>query len=813
MQSQQQLRWRGPPVPRAKPVPPEKWLEHEKELRELYEKMKLDDLMVMMKVRHNFTPSRRQYISQFEKWHLRKYQSPHGSQAVPAPSTSSADAVRSEHEAMQASHTSNAKRQHSLQSSRSSQASRGSSRPPVPPKKRQLLSEFMLSRDPYADLGAAFDNLETPQFEVGSPTAATVTASSSTETPLGGATRSASHNNAVSSLIGDDCRRLSMDEPSEGEMRLPCPTESDASEWEEYDDSLWSTPEVSSDQIARQERRIDSSRPIESFSQHELQDMKIAADCLLTLTFDKESFALNVLLFKHIKHYSGFPTGVVCSALIACARSCEEPSQIEIAQNLLRQALDESKGPINEAEKFVFRMLLADTYTRGRHYEDAIAHVTHAWRSVFSHENILQCLPKEHRALDLILYHHLSRSLHYHELLANEDAPSNDVLLQANPALLESQIQDHFLQKKPGPFELENGRLNNPCIRSCIRWCTREIEGTASEPRPWKTLIKKCEQHRWAQGTGLQRLLTPGMTQRQLFPLLVMALRLYLWQQWQTLRSDPAQQDDLLWAHQAENLMGISASELLGTIAYLIIHESDYAKSKLRRRLLAQARIGASRLSNLSDQKIGVNFLDTFSETAHLGPDMFDVTENISNFTILSWKGVFDLWNADWNAVREVARLYAMEFVEETLFMSLPEVHQSAPLPTNESNTIPQIMCAALLPTLASSLKSSQLSSLRILRDRIQQNVQRAMQEAATTLPSDIFRDPRRSSTSLPSMDELSQAISSTLSLLPLQRASNSALDVLANMSENAMYRLNDIRRNGSIHMQRLLDDEDDEIS
>jgi hypothetical protein len=203
--------------------------------------------------------SRRQYISQFEKWNLRKYQSPYGSKATPVPSTSSADAVLPENKAMQASHTSNAKRPHSLQSSRSSQASRGSSRPPVPPKKRQLLSEFMLSRDPYADLGAAFDNLETPQFEVGSPTAATVTASSSTETPLGRATRSASHNNAMSSIIGDDCRGFSMYEPSEEEM-LPCLTEFDASEWEEYEDSLWSTPEASSDQIAREERRIDSRR-------------------------------------------------------------------------------------------------------------------------------------------------------------------------------------------------------------------------------------------------------------------------------------------------------------------------------------------------------------------------------------------------------------------------------------------------------------------------------------------------------------------------------------------------------------------------
>ncbi|KAF4626226.1 hypothetical protein G7Y89_g11937 [Cudoniella acicularis] len=809
MQSQQQLRWAGPPVPRAKPVPPEKWQEHEKELRELYDKMKLDDLIMMMKVRHNFTPSRRQYISQFEKWKMRKYQSPYGSQAAPAPSTSA-----TERDAVQASQTQNAKRQHSLQSARSSQVSQGSrNRPPVPPKKRQVLSELMLSRDPYADLGAAFDNLETPRFEIGSPITATVRASSSTEIPLGGTIRHTSNTTAMSSLIGSDSSWFSMDEPSEREMLLPCPTESDASEWEDYEHSLWSTPGASSNQTTGRERRIDSSRPIESFSQHELQDMKIAADCLLSLTFDKESFALNVLLFKRIKQYPRCPTSVVHSALIACARSCQQPSQVEIAQNLLHQALDESKGPINEAENFVFRMLLADTYTRGQKYGDAIPHVKHAWRSVFSHRNFLQCLPKEHRALDLILYHYLSRSMRYHELLVDEDAPSNDIQLEVNPALLESQIQDQFLQKKPGPFELEDGRLNNPCIRSCIRWCTKEIEGTASEPRPWKTLIKKCEQHRWAQGTGLQLLVTLRMTENQILLALIFALELYLWQRWQTLRSDPAEQDDLLWAHQAENLMGISASELLGTVSNLIICESHREKSKLNRGLLARARTGASRLSKLSDQKIGVNFLCVFSKVAHLGPNISEGTENISNLIVLSWKGMFDLWNADQDAVRKVACLYAKEFVEETLFISLPEVHHSTPLPSDESKTSPQIMCAALLPTLASSLRSSQLSSLRILRDRIQQNVQHAMQEAAMTLPSDMFGDPRRSSTSLPSMDELSQVMASTLSLLPLHQASNSALDVLASMSDNALYRLGDIRRNGSIHIQRLIDDEDDEIS
>lgn len=56
-QQQVQLQWKGPPVPRAKPIPQEKWEEHKEELCELYQRMTLEDLMAMMKVRHSFAPS------------------------------------------------------------------------------------------------------------------------------------------------------------------------------------------------------------------------------------------------------------------------------------------------------------------------------------------------------------------------------------------------------------------------------------------------------------------------------------------------------------------------------------------------------------------------------------------------------------------------------------------------------------------------------------------------------------------------------------------------------------------------------------
>jgi hypothetical protein len=57
MSGPQQFRWKGPVVPRAKPLPQEKWDEHKDLLCDLYPKMTLEDLMTMMRVKHNFAPS------------------------------------------------------------------------------------------------------------------------------------------------------------------------------------------------------------------------------------------------------------------------------------------------------------------------------------------------------------------------------------------------------------------------------------------------------------------------------------------------------------------------------------------------------------------------------------------------------------------------------------------------------------------------------------------------------------------------------------------------------------------------------------
>lgn len=53
----QKFQFAGPPTPRAKPIPREKWEEHKEKLGSLYQEMKLDDLMVTMKDKYGFAPT------------------------------------------------------------------------------------------------------------------------------------------------------------------------------------------------------------------------------------------------------------------------------------------------------------------------------------------------------------------------------------------------------------------------------------------------------------------------------------------------------------------------------------------------------------------------------------------------------------------------------------------------------------------------------------------------------------------------------------------------------------------------------------
>ena len=204
--------------------------------------------------------------------------------------------------------------------------------------------------------------------------------------------------------------------------------------------------------------------------------------------------------------------------------------------------------------------------------------------------------------------------------------------------------------------------------------------------------------------------------------------------------------------------MGISTAELLSTVYYMILSASPPGKDKSERDFVRQAHMGAISLSQRPDEQVGCQFLEGFSS-------MNSLSANSGNQ----------------KASRSVMQAYAKDFIQKKSWVKPPVVQTDA-LQACTPRQSPEIVAAAFLPTLASSLDSSELASLRSIRDRMQRNVRDAMQGVTMTLPSSALRASSRSVRSVPtiSMSDLSQAMASSLSLSSLQRASSPALDTLA---------------------------------
>jgi hypothetical protein len=236
--------------------------------------------------------------------------------------------------------------------------------------------------------------------------------------------------------------------------------------------------------------------------------------------------------------------------------------------------------------------------------------------------------------------------------------------------------------------------------------------------------------------------------------------------------------------------MGIPASEILATISTLILYDVQYDYNDSPRQLALPALICAKRLSGLSDRELANKFFESLSWKSDI--EMFSESENGSSLLhLLAWRGIYTDKNASkgHRAGFNTARVYVIEFIEKNLALLLPEAHSAATsiasTPHNLSRESLQIVAATLLPTLASSLKSSNLSSLRKLRDRIQQGTKDAMQDASNAAAS------AKTSMDLQSISDLSQAVSS-LNLAPLRDVSSSALELLTTASSNMRNRMGD---------------------
>jgi hypothetical protein len=741
--------------------------------------------------------SRRQYISQFEKWDVHKYKTPSNvltRHATPVRDASGARASQPA-EANGNAHllvddimdgiwlagdpfrdpvipTSSPKRPKSLQSLQSLQQLRGvDGRPKVPPKKRQKLFDYMSSRNsPYADLGLAFDARESslssqnettshpnrvsqsdvdnePNMDIHTPRLRAADSHRPNSDDTGDLDMAMSATSSMKSLELNDNKGKGKGkwEPVPGLSRAPLADETVNLEQLQF-----------TGQTSQQGRRFDCSRTIDTFSEAEIHDMKLAADFLYTVGFDGDAFALYVLLLKRYNPSSYPSSRMTISAMIKCARSAYWPSQVEIAQSHLKQKLKQ-RDESTDVEHFLFRMILADTHARLGDQEFANLIVEHVMGCEFANERLLLQMPNEDRSLDLLTYQYLTHGLSYKDNLVR-DAIARDCIPYDYPVFEMSQLALRFLQQTPGPFALQGGIMENPCIRSCLQWCVAMLESTAMMTESWESVQANDQNSPWTEH-----------------------FRLFccLWECWQSRRTYQESSEALMWASQAEKLMGISAAELLGTLCWIIVRASPKTENSDSDLILLQAHTRAASLMMRSDEELGCHFLDEFT-----------------------YSGTSTRMSPEQKAFRTTAREYARKFIEKSLDITLPEAQGSYAEPNEltELSEIPRMNMSAsrqdlgiLAPTLAPSLGSSTgLSSFersfRTMPLRIRQNITLMRHNPAMALPSSAYAG--NSNSYFVSMSELSQAMESSLSLESLRTAGTSAMERASTVSSRVRERV-----------------------
>jgi hypothetical protein len=497
----------------------------------------------------------------------------------------------------------------------------------------------------------------------------------------------------------------------------------------------------SAEELTGMFRRIDPDRPVDSFTDGEISDIKLAADYLNALIYHTDAFPLYVLLLKRYKSLPNYNRETFYSALVKYSLCAREEDHCEISQNLLREELEclDDSAPDTNMRRFMANMMLAHTYTRGHLSSDSQRHVDAASEIAdLDGVDLISQLPDNDRSLDLLVYHNLVRLTD-----PRCDLMDHSTYREIKTTFETAQLEDIVIARSPGPFEIKDGKMQNPCIRSCLRWCDNEIRYLTSIPGTWKTIGRKAKE---------------GSIQICEFT----ALFLALWERWQQIaQSTPESSADenRIWMTQTEKLMGISTTELLKFLSYQITYATTWTKTRKDHKLILRLQLGSQSLLREDDSYLAKKFLREYVEFNRL----------------ISWPA----WRTE---LRNAARAGILAQLQKVLRLKVPGWNgfiEAASPPIRALGTV----AVTLWPTLASSLSSLELNELYEAKKKIGRKV-RNLVETSASLPSAVFRGGSPSKLSLISMSisELSHAMESSLSLSSRPRDSTSSRFIIVDV-------------------------------
>ncbi|KAK5659698.1 hypothetical protein OQA88_908 [Cercophora sp. LCS_1] len=716
-------------------IPVSKWDEHKAEAIEIYLASNLAEVVREMKLRHGFYANERQYVYHFKKWGVKKHTVSRTEEAaaqspLPQSSTQEQGAL---------------KRRRSTFSSRSGLSTRSTTEKP-PTKKHEVSTVVLISDRDHDEFGPppggiVCDEVETgilASLSGGRPDPVAIATAQSrpdnTDLHMGSALLPSPHVSEQHPVDQEEVR------PSRqaASSSPPTPKRPDSSHQQESgaptsiygEDGSLNEPRAEAEADEKgagaeqhsDRRTIDRNQPVDNFSDQDMMDIGRAADCFAALQCHQEAFELYITMLKR-RHSN--PTKYdrpgFWYLVIRCANTASRPEHVEVMESILQVELHRSDN--SPTHRFLLNMLLS--FVCGGHPNVEVLHL------FASEESVLASLSPSDRSLDLAVYLAI---LHLRTGSPRCTAPLSAPVQATSPDHWDAErierYQDVMLQRTPGPFEAlpSFGHMQNPCIRSCLLWCKNNLsDRAASSVSTDRTVIPSGD------------LISPAA-----------ATFIWLWA-----RSNTDQFTDIpIWITNAQTTMGISSNELLMVICHMLYSldgcwfalKADACFPSLR--LLDQR---AALLLEVADLQLGRMFLIYYAAlTRHVVPSQ------------------------GFQCVSHQTRQQILAYIEETLHVTFPNLgaassnvcipslslrEGSQHLNGDELPAEPQ--GRKFSPTLASSLRSSDLSNFRETKLRAALRLKRQIGGSLSLRSSSEISTRREHSMSIAGLSDISTSLRS----------------------------------------------------
>jgi hypothetical protein len=461
--------------------------------------------------------------------------------------------------------------------------------------------------------------------------------------------------------------------------------------------------------VANSIRQIDLNRPIDTYTQAELSEIRDVADYLHVSYIDDMAFALYTHLLKRIRYESSQSTEenryVPCYEVFKYAQAAWRPEHQEIIRNLLVTELEKAKESRSALHIFLAHEKLAESYFITGDMKRFRTHITEA----VSHAalfNICEMLPTDDTRWDLILWK--SKAVIWLFCVDLDIFNASSKIAEMLGWDL-TEVMTTILTRTPGAFEVnaDANTMGNTCIRECLEWCDNELSAIHEFPGAWETMNDEVSR---------------GYAQ-------CIAIFTALWARCYNSQTASASSTTPQWAKMSRHRTGVSGAEILGFVSAKLANLGPKRKKYPRKQatLIQAARLNLRDMLNGPAVPLAMHFMNRFDARI---PHSNEVYEKQC-------------------AVRSSSYTHVMGSLERTLRVTVPEFPFATigvPIKTIA------IVVGSMGATLASSVRESTNSSIRRLK-----MAERTAAQTFGVLPSLRTRDSSMSIFSDEAMSQLTK--------------------------------------------------------